>query len=450
MMRRIMGIICMCLLGLQAMAQDCGINGKIENYKGGTVLFIRMTQKGPLEDTIKVNADGTFEYQFSVNLPGKAYITCMDEAASIPLFVVKGMKAELNIAFHQENYMGMMMNFADVDYKGDYADCFYFMDEYGKWDRNAWPFERMDTLTFTQFRRLLLKDLDNFHQKLAKMEQSAFRAMMEDEIGTDPTSRLIRYAWSIPRKDKVFADWMNSFDRNELGNIAFAFDYLRWYERENLPVKGSSYGVQHLANMEKLFDNQEVINALAADYMQKYFHRADDDIDEVWQAFQQTTTDKAAVEKLRSQYEYYTAFLPGKPAPDFEMTGTDGKVYRLSDFRGKALYIDVWATWCGPCCMEIPYIEKLVEHYRDNSKLEFLSISLDNNKETWAHKLKTDQPEWKQFICPDNFKSDLAICYGIKGIPRFLFIDKNGNIISIDAPRPSMKGIISYLNKHID
>ena len=56
MMRRIMGIICMCLLGLQAMAQDCGINGKIENYKGGTVLFIRMTQKGPLEDTIKVNA----------------------------------------------------------------------------------------------------------------------------------------------------------------------------------------------------------------------------------------------------------------------------------------------------------------------------------------------------------------------------------------------------------
>ena len=72
------------------------------------------------------------------------------------------------------------------------------MEEYDKWERNAWTFERMDTLTFTQYRELLLKDLEYFHQKLAKIEQPAFRAMMEDEIGTDPTSRLMRYAWSKP------------------------------------------------------------------------------------------------------------------------------------------------------------------------------------------------------------------------------------------------------------
>ena len=127
-MKQIIGMISLCLLVLQTMAQESCIKGKIENYKGGCVLFIHTSQKGQTEDTIKVNLDGMFEYQFSVNLPGKAYITCVDEAASVPLFVVKGMKAELDIAFHQENYMGMMMNFADVDYKGDYADCFYFME----------------------------------------------------------------------------------------------------------------------------------------------------------------------------------------------------------------------------------------------------------------------------------------------------------------------------------
>ena len=449
-MKQIIGMISLCLLVLQTMAQESCIKGKIENYKGGCVLFIHTSQKGQTEDTIKVNSDGMFEYQFSVNLPGRAYITCVEEAASVPLFIVKGMKAKLDIAFHQENYMGMMMNFADVDYKGDYADCFYFMEEYDKWERNAWTFERMDTLTFTQYRELLLKDLEYFHQKLAKIEQPAFRAMMEDEIGTDPTSRLMRYAWSKPRKDKVFADWMNSFDRNDSGNFTFAFDYLRWYERENLPSRDKSYGVQHLANMKKLFDSQEIINALAVDYMQKYLPQAKADIEEVWQAFQQTTTDKTAVEKLRPQYEHYTRFLPGKLAPDFEMTGVDGKIYHLSDFRGKALYIDIWATWCGPCCMEIPYVEKLVEHYRDNTKIEFLSISLDSNQTAWEEKLKADKPAWKQFICPDNFKSELANRYGIQGIPRFLFIDKEGKIISVDAPRPSFDNIISYLDGHLD
>lgn len=449
-MKQIIGMISLCLLVLQTMAQESCIKGKIENYKGGCVLFIHTSQKGQTEDTIKVNSDGIFEYQFSVNLPGRAYITCVEEAASVPLFIVKGMKAKLDIAFHQENYMGMMMNFADVDYKGDYADCFYFMEEYDKWERNAWTFERMDTLTFTQYRELLLKDLEYFHQKLLEIKQPAFRAMMENEIGTDPTSRLMRYAWSKPRHDEQFAEWMNSFDRNNPDNFMFSFDYLRWYERENLPDRKKSYGIQHLENMKKLFDSQEIINALAADYMQKYLPQAKADIEEVWQAFQQTTTDKTAVEKLRPQYEHYTRFLPGKFAPDFEMTGVDGKIYHLSDFRGKALYIDVWATWCGPCCMEIPYVEKLVEHYLDDDRIAFLSISLDENTEAWEKKLKADKPAWEQFICPDNFKSELAHRYGIQGIPRFLFIDKEGKIISVDAPRPSFDNIISYLDGHLD
>ena len=104
-MKQIIGMISLCLLVLQTMAQESCSKGKIENYKGGCVLVIHTSQKGQTEDTIKVNLDGMFEYQFSVNLPGRAYITCVEEAASVPLFIVKGMKAELDIAFHQENYL---------------------------------------------------------------------------------------------------------------------------------------------------------------------------------------------------------------------------------------------------------------------------------------------------------------------------------------------------------
>ena len=89
----------MCLLGLQTMAQDCSINGKIENYKGGCVLFIHTSQKGQTEDTIKVNLDGMFEYQFSVNLPGRAYITCVEEAASVPLLPMWTIRVTMRIVF---------------------------------------------------------------------------------------------------------------------------------------------------------------------------------------------------------------------------------------------------------------------------------------------------------------------------------------------------------------
>ena len=141
--------------------------------------------------------------------------------------------------------------------------------------------------------------------------------------------------------------------------------------------------------------------------------------------------------------------MPGAPAIDFEMTDVNGKKCHLSDFKGKAVYIDVWATWCGPCCMEIPYMEKLVKHYAKNKKIEFLSISLDENQKKWKKKLAADKPEWKQFICPDNFQSTLCQEYDIDGIPRFLFFDKKGRIISLDAPRPSSSKIIEYINQHI-
>ncbi len=64
-------------------------------------------------------------------------------------------------------------------------------------------------------------------------------------------------------------------------------------------------------------------------------------------------------------------------------------------------------------------------------------------------KLAADKPEWKQFICPDNFQSTLCQEYDIDGIPRFLFFDKKGRIISLDAPRPSSSKIIEYINQHI-
>ena len=117
--------------------------------------------------------------------------------------------------------------------------------------------------------------------------------------------------------------------------------------------------------------------------------------------------------------------------------------------KDKVYIFEFWATWCGPCCAEIPHMEKLAAHYAKNKKIVLLSISLDKNKAKWEKKLAEDKPQWRQFICLDAFDSEVCKNYGINAIPRFLFFDKDGKVISLDAPRPSSAKITEYIDRHI-
>jgi thioredoxin-related protein len=100
--------------------------------------------------------------------------------------------------------------------------------------------------------------------------------------------------------------------------------------------------------------------------------------------------------------------------------------------------------------MQIPYVAKKVEKYKDNPNIEFVSISLDSDKAKWHKKLDTDKPSWRQFLIPDNFNSTFAKEYNIAAIPRFMFFDKEGKIITINAPQPSLDAEFeSLIGKYI-
>ena len=139
----------------------------------------------------------------------------------------------------------------------------------------------------------------------------------------------------------------------------------------------------------------------------------------------------------------------GTPAPDARLTAPDGTECRLSDLFGKFLYIDVWATWCGPCCAEIPNLEKVAAHFKGNDKVQVVSISIDANRKAWLAKLEKDQPEWAQYILTPEEAAAFQRAWGINGIPRFLMIDKEGKIFNADAPRPSSEGIIETIEEQL-
>ncbi len=128
----------------------------------------------------------------------------------------------------------------------------------------------------------------------------------------------------------------------------------------------------------------------------------------------------------------------GTPAPDITLDTPDGKQVQLKDIcKGKFTYIDVWATWCGPCKKEIPHMAKLVERFKGNDKVQFISISVDENVEAWKKMIEADKPEWAQYNIHGKTNQQFSADWGITGIPRFIMIDKDGNIFSADATRPS-------------
>ena len=128
----------------------------------------------------------------------------------------------------------------------------------------------------------------------------------------------------------------------------------------------------------------------------------------------------------------------GVPAPDITLDLPDGSKVQLKDIaRGKFTYIDVWATWCGPCKKEIPHMAKLVEQFKGNDQVQFISISVDENVEAWKKMIAADQPQWPQYNIHGAVNKQFSTDWGITGIPRFIMIDKDGNIFSADASRPS-------------
>ena len=133
-----------------------------------------------------------------------------------------------------------------------------------------------------------------------------------------------------------------------------------------------------------------------------------------------------------------TKKMDGSLSPSFNYDNYKGGKTKLEDFRGKYVYIDVWATWCGPCRTEIPFLKKLEEKYHQKN-IVFISLSIDQLKdiEKWKKLIKDKELGGVQVFADNDWNSQFVKDYNITGIPRFILIDPNGKIVKADAPRPS-------------
>nr|WP_314992433.1 TlpA disulfide reductase family protein [uncultured Capnocytophaga sp.] len=156
-------------------------------------------------------------------------------------------------------------------------------------------------------------------------------------------------------------------------------------------------------------------------------------------------TDEKVKEAAKKAYEVAGKLAAGKLSPKFSnYENFNGGTSSLDDFKGKVTYIDVWATWCLPCRGEIPALKELEKKFQGKD-VAFVSISIDENKEDWKQFVKNEDLKGVQLIADGAFNAQFIEDYGIRQIPTFIIIDKEGKIVNADAPRPSSGEITGLL-----
>lgn len=127
----------------------------------------------------------------------------------------------------------------------------------------------------------------------------------------------------------------------------------------------------------------------------------------------------------------YTNTMIGSIAPNFVQPDAQGKLIKLTDFRGKFVLIDFWASWCNPCRQENPNIVALYQKYKDKG-LAIIGISLDDltYKEAWLKAIKDDGLIWTQVCDFKEMDNDAVKRYGINAIPSTFLIDPDGRIVA--------------------
>ena len=121
----------------------------------------------------------------------------------------------------------------------------------------------------------------------------------------------------------------------------------------------------------------------------------------------------------------------GEMAPDFSLNNSKNFKVSLSSFRGKVVMIDFWASWCGPCRIANPGVERVYQKYKSKG-FEVLGISIDNKKKAWLKAVAQDKIHYQQLNDTLGWYSPVAEKYGINQIPTSFLLDKEGKIVAID------------------
>lgn len=192
---------------------------------------------------------------------------------------------------------------------------------------------------------------------------------------------------------------------------------------------------EKLDNLYSTYKTQTLKDKAAATLLQSFISSFDytDNFDEGLARLTAITDKYSLPDSYIATFKARRATVAGAPFPDVTLVDREGNTVDFSKFRGKYVYVDLWASWCGPCCREVPYLQELEKEF-ENSNVAFVSISIDSTKAPWIKKMDQLNMHGNQLF---NSDGKLPEKLNVSGIPHFLIYDPEGRLYAYKATRPS-------------
>ena len=395
--------------------------------------------------TDSLDSEATFEIEFELDAP--SYMNFIHGKESTAMYVRPGDSIRVNINPSEFD--------ETIKYKGSKASSFlaakYLLED--NLDlRELYSLEEPDFLTAVDQASAQMNGL------LDSIGECAFKTEQKRVISLQWASKKLSYKKYYTNlgngEIELSVNYFKFMEDIDINDPSFlednnSYNFLKTYVSSNVSTDFDHELLSNFDFIARTFNSQTTKDKIAYDLLKDFIkNEVLEDGDVIMEAYKALQSDSIKYNELNDLRIEMATFSPGRPAFDFTYPNVNGDSISLSDFVGSLVYVDVWATWCGPCKREIPHLLELEKEYHGKNII-FLSVSVDEEKDydTWKNMLVEKEMGGVQLFA--SGWSKIAKDYKINGIPRFMLFDSNGNIINVRAPRPSNDGIRPLIDQHL-
>ena len=443
------------------------VSGNLLNWNFGNQISLQKVEEGNLitvTSFITTKTNKRFQLAIPVKEEGFYYVSSPRFRCRI--YLKPADEAELNINAFSGEY-DLINGSEENQLVGKWQKLSLPITDYGYF-RSIFQNDSLKLENYISTYEKLQPAIKDF-KMVSKTSNEHFNNLLDQAIDVDNEYAPI-YLWSClsSRRNNKFSSSQitideafysqfikpQKFNDAKVLEIGEGMNYINLYQK--LSFQFIDVGKMKLWREDKM---KIMMDVIANDTVKAYFLKEQMEINEVnnlsefraiYQPFEKYTFPPTVKKKYQQVYEGFigdTVYV-GKSSYNFSLPDTNGRMVSMKDFKGKVIFIDVWATWCGPCREQFPYLKEIEEEYKDNETIVFMGISLDKlkDKQKWLKLIQKEKLVGTQLL--DDFGKSFGQKYGISAIPRFLLIDKQGKWIEIRCPKPEVKEELKrYLDK---